>query len=354
MKSKVTNFVKSDYVRLAFLSATAAALAYFIAGIFPDYINAAVAGLTALISIRPTFHDSAAEGMRQVLGTFLGAGLGLLLTLYMGYSPLMIFLMILACFAVAKLLRLGSEGAAVIGLTVIIVVGPFFDVEMVESRFYGVLLGSVIALIFSLWVLPGKPHMRALHETDVYVKKASAILNEVSKYLMTNDGIVDKKIAKAWVLKAEKNMEKIAVAKREAESALKASRWSPLVKKKEAEEVLEQIIISQVTVRTTYNIVRDLYVSAKKKHALPAGVAESIAGLLNATAKAINEQSSNAMNSPSEGLLDSDSKIIDVNRQQEETSQSVKKLDETQSIMIAGSLMRDAEKIKDALTQGND
>lgn len=338
-------------MRLAVLSAAAAALAYLVGGLIPNYVNAAVAGLTALISIKPTFHDSAIEGVRQVIGTILGAGLGLILTLSMGYSPLAIFFTVLLCFGLAKLLKLGAEGAAVIGVTVIIVVGPFFNVDMVESRFFGVLLGSFVALVFSLWVRPGKPHRRALEDSIKYMKKSSTLLQKVSETLIETNGVVKKKTAKNWVLEAEHNMEQIAVAKRDATSALKAASWSPLIKKKEAEEVLEQIIMSQITARTTYNIVRDLYVAARKEQVLSSSVSASIAELLQSTAEVIAHQGSQSINNPAEGLTSVDTKIIDIEEKHEAASAKVKKLDETQSIMIAGSLMRDAEKIKDVLTE---
>lgn len=353
--SKIIKYLKTDYyIRLALLSSVAAALSFFIGGMFPGYINAAIAAITALISVKPTFHDSAAEALRQVLGTILGALLGLILIVTIGYSSVMIFIVVFFCFLLAKFLKLGVEGAAIIGVTVILVVGPFFDVQYVETRFLGVLLGSIMALIFSLWVRPGKPQTRALHDSVKYVKKSTVLLSEVSDYLLEHNGKVERKVSKQWVLRAESLLEKMATARRDAESALKASKWSPLIDKKHASEVLEQIIMSQVTVRTTYNIVRDLFIAAKKNQVLPESVAETIALLLSATADAAEHQSSQSLDKPSEGLDDLNSKVIELELKQKETSYEVKKLEETQSIMLAGSLLRDAEKIKDVITQSKE
>lgn len=353
--SKIITYLKNDdYIRLALLSSIAAALAFFIGGLFPGYVNAAIAAITALISVRPTFHDSATEALRQVLGTILGALLGLVLIVTIGYSSVMIFIVVFICFILAKILKLGVEGAAIIGVTVILVVGPFFDIQYVETRFLGVLLGSIMALIFSLWVSPGKPQTRALHDSVKYVKKSTILLSEVSDYLLGHHGKVSRKVAKQWVLRAETLLEKMASARRDAESALKASRWSPLIDKKNASEVLEQIIMSQVTVRTTYNIVRDLFIAAKKNQVLPESVSQIIALLLSATADAAEHQSSRSIENPSEMLDDLDSKVLELELKQKETSEEVKKLEETQSIMLAGSLLRDAEKIKDVITQSKD
>ena len=346
----LSRFFASDYLRLALLSGLAAAAGYAIAGMFSDIINPAVAGLTALVSIRPTFHDTAAEAVRQVVGTIIGAGFGLVLTLTMGYSPLAIFGMVVICFLVARLLKLGEEGAAVMGLTVILVEGPFFDVEMVESRFFGVVLGVLLALIISLWVRPGKPHRRALAATVKYANKSAALLNEISEYLIKNEGHVEKKHAKAWVLSAEDTMKELADIRLDTEAALKASRWSPLIKKQEAEAVLEQVIVAQVTARSAYGMSRDLLTSAKRGKVLPSSVAGELAGVIAATADTIASQAGGATNDPSKLLQTQSVTVQDWKELRNTASESMKNLDETQPIMLVGSILQDSQKIADALT----
>lgn len=348
--SKVRSALNRPYTRMAVMSAGAAAVAYAVAGLLPGYVNAAVAGLTALISIRPTFHDTAAESWRQIVGTVLGAAFGLVLTLTMGYSPIAIALMILVCFAVAAVMKLGEEGAAVMGVTVILVVGPFFDTDMVESRFFGVLVGSVIALIASLWVRPGKPHARALSESVTLARSSADMVAKMGEYLGAHDGTVSRKITKSWVLQAEKLMSDLAEVRNDAESALRSSRWSPLVRRQEAEAIVEQVILAQITARTTYNMARDLHAAAKKGQTLPATVATHLAAVLAATADTITEQAGAAVSDPAAGLDWEEQTMSTWSLQHGSAIAKAKDLEETQPLLLAGSLLRDSEKIADALT----
>ena len=338
------------YVRLATLSAGAAAIAYFLAGFFPGSVNAAVAGLTALISIRPTFHDTVAESWRQVVGTVLGAGFGLALTLTMGYSPLAIAATVLVCFAVAALLRLGEEGAAVMGVPVIIVVGPFFNTDLVESRFFGVVLGSAIALVASLWVRPGKPHNRALTESVALAQRSADLVTEMSSYLSQHSGSAGRKVTKGWVLRSEEIMSELAGVRDDAESALKSSRWSPLVKRREAEAIVEQVILTQITARTTYNMARDLHSAAKSRQVLPETIALQLAAVLSATAGTISEQADAAAVAPAAGLERTVETVSRWEAHRDSAASRAKSLEETQPLLLVGSLLRDSEKITEALT----
>jgi uncharacterized membrane protein YgaE (UPF0421/DUF939 family) len=346
----ILTFLRRSYVRLALLSAAAAAVAYAIAGVIP-WIDAAVAGLTALISVRPTFHDTAAESVRQVFGTLLGALCGLGLVSTVGYSPAAMFTLVVACFIVARYLKLGEEGAGVMGVTVILVMGPLTQLAGVEHRFAGVVLGALLALTTSLWVRPGKPHTRALSEAVHHADTTAQLLTEISDHLATHRGKVPKKTAKAWLARSETTMVDLGLVRIDADAAARSSRWSPLVNKEEAQAVLDQVRIAQVTARTVYNMCHDLAIASRKHRAMTGSLAQNMAGALAATADAISQQNETALENPAGMLAEGNSPVRDWEDSRGDVIDEMRRVDETQSILLAGSMLRDMEKITDALTE---
>jgi uncharacterized membrane protein YgaE (UPF0421/DUF939 family) len=341
--------MRRPYLRLAAWSSVAAAAAYAIAEPF-EHVNSAVAAIIALVSIRPTFHETAAESSRQVVGVLLGAALGMILTVHFGYSPWVILVLVAASFALARLLRLGEEGAAAMGVTVILVVGPTFDPELVETRFLGALVGAAVAVVASLWVLPGKPHRRALTAAVTASRDAAQLLEEISEALHAGDAL-DETRARGWVERAEKLMRSLADVRDRAESALRSSLWSPLVDQEEAAAVVAQVQVAQVAARTSYSIARDLLVAAEKNVAgLPQTVASGLAQVLSATATALTGQAVSAETAPAAPLDDTTTKALNLAEAHASATAQVKDLDATQPLLLAGSLLRDSEKIAAALT----
>lgn len=344
------NLPRRPYVRLAVLSATASLVAYLLADAV-DFASAAVAGLTALIAVRPTFHETASEVLRQVTGTVLGAAFGLGIVTQYGFTPALMFVMVLFCFILARYLKLGEEGAAVMGLTVILVMGPLDEIDLVAHRFVGVVIGTLIALIASLWVRPGKPHHRALTEALTQTDHSAEILLEISEYLAEHDGIVERAKAKEWTARAEANMIAIGQTRVDAESALAASKWSPLIDKEDAEAVVKQIQLASVTARTVYNMCNSLKVATSKGDQLLAGdIAANVADVLAATATVISGQTEAAQENPAEQLSAKADPVQEFRLSRKAVLQEIRDMDDTQPMVLAGSLLRDAETISHILT----
>lgn len=342
-------FLRRDYVRLAVLSAAASAVAFAASSATPA-IDATVAALTALISVRPTFHDTAAESLRQVFGTLLGAIVGLGLTTAFGSTSSTMFVLVLFTFIVARYLRLGVDGAMAMGVTVILVLGPLSNVGDVEQRFAGVFVGALVALVTSLWVRPGLPHNRALAEALTLTDSAAHLLTRVSAHLREHAGTVDPTVARSWLDEAEQIMTDLARVKTEAESAATTSRWSPLVNRQEAEAVLDQVRIAQVTARTVHGMCQDLCMAAQNDHQLPEDLAVNMAGVLDATADAIYDQADAARQQPAQTLPTDQGAVQEWEATRSDAIVEMKASDHTQAILIAGSILRDTEKITDALT----
>lgn len=341
---------RRPYLRLAVLSSFGALAAYLAASYIP-YADPIVAALTALIAVRPTFHETASEALRQLLGTLIGAAAGFAVVSLVGFSPIAMFFLVGFAFIIARVFKLGEGGAAVIGLTIILVMGPLDDIALIEKRFGGVVLGTLIALITSLWVRPGKPHHRALTESLTNNDHSAEILVEISDYLSTHNGIVEREQAKEWTRRAEANMIAIGETRRDAESAVEASKWSPLIDKEDALAVLKQIQLASVTARTVYNMCNSLKIATNEgDQLLSSEVAANMAEVLAATATVISEQSEASQTMPSETLSAATTPVQEFQATRRAAIEDLRELDDTQPLLLAGSLLRDAENISQTLS----
>ncbi len=151
-------FLRSGYTRLAVLTALAALAAYLVAERVP-FADPIPAAITAVVATRATFHHAAKEGVFQTLGALLGATIALGIVWLIGSGPLVIFLLVLLCFALARVLRLASKDespfvAAAMAVTVILVVGTHLTTEGAVERFSGVVIGALCALAASALATP--------------------------------------------------------------------------------------------------------------------------------------------------------------------------------------------------------
>ena len=338
----------SPYVRLAVLSAGAAAVAYGVGVLAPE-VSPVVAGVTALITVRLTFHGSAQEGFRQVLGVVLGAVLAFAALQSLGFSTLALFVTILGCFLVARGLRLREEGAAAVAVTVILVVGPHFTAESIETRLLGVLVGSLVALGASSFIRPGSPHGRALADTLHQGKQAAALLTTIGRTLAAGRP-VPAGLPRRWLDEAEEILGDTVAARQAAQDAVSGARWSPMIDAAEAEAVLAQAQITERTAVTVVSICRDLMAAVDGDRPISSPLATSLSDVLLATADAISTQSAEARETPAHILDDHTGPVRVVSRSRSEAAMHVRGLDDTRPLLLGGSLLRDTEKITDTLT----
>ena len=349
LSSWLTTTYREPYVRLAVLSSAAAAAAFGIGSLTP-HVSAVVAAITALISVRPTFHASVQEGLRQVLGVVIGALTGFVALHVVGFSALAFFVALVASFVAARLLRLGEEGAVAVGVTVILVIGPAFNTAAVETRLLGVLLGSVVALGFSYVMRPGTPHGRALDDAVEQGRRVSHLLTAIGRAIADHSGRLPGPLAAVWLAEAEDILARTVDVRLDAEDALSGARFSPLIRRSEAEAVLAQARTTEATAITLVSMCRDLWVASDHEAALPAGVATSISDVLLATATAVTWQGDAALHAPAGRLDDSTGPVRVADRSRAEAASQVRRLDDTQPILLGGSLLRDSEKITQLLS----
>ena len=339
---------RRPYARLAVLSAVAAAIAYGLGSMSPR-ISPVVAGVTALITVRPTFHASVQEALRQTLGVVLGAVFAFAALEVIGFSGVALFVTIFAAFLTAHLLRLGEEGAVAVGVTVILVVGPHFNTEAIETRLFGVLVGSLIALVVSYFTRPGTPHGRALAEVVTEGERISVLLTGIGQTLATRQGNIPRTLAVDWLAEAEDILVSTLQIRHAAQDAVAGARWSPMIGHAEAHAVLTQVRIIEGTAITVVSMCRDLVVAAEH-HPMPMALATSLSDVFLATAGAVTNQSGTARQHPSEPLADHTGPIRVVSRTRKEATTHVRGLEDTQPLLLGGSLLRDTQRITEILT----
>ncbi len=342
-------YVQRPYVRLAALSAAAASAAFALGAALP-HVSPVVAAITALISVRPTFHASMQEALRQVLGVLIGAGVAFVVMMVAGYSAIALFVAILACFVLAWALKLGEDGAISVGVTVILVVGPFFNTVAIETRLLGAALGSLVALGVSFFTRPGAPHDRALTDVVAQADTSSGLLAEIADTLARTQGRVPPEMARTWHERAEHVVEATMAIRAEAEDALGGSRWSPMIRRDEAAAVLEQVLLTEDTALTVLNMCDDLLDAAGRTQPLPPVLAATLSDVLRATAGAIHQQSQSALERPAEPLHDDTGTVLTAHATRRDATAAVRTMDDTVPLLLGGSMLRDSEKITDALS----
>jgi hypothetical protein len=337
------------FVRLALLSALAATIGYVVGATSP-HISPVVAAITALITIRPTFHASIQEALRQTLGVVLGALIAFAALNLIGFSGAALFLAVLAVFLTAHLLRLGEEGAIAVSVTVILVVGPHFNTQAIETRLFGVLLGSLIALVVSYFTRPGTPHGRALDAVLAEGERISRLLTTIGHTLAAGQGEVPLVAAQQWLDEAEDILARTLQTRHAAEDAVTGAGWSPMIGRDEAQAVLSQVRITEAMAVTLLGMCRDLAAAAEHHQPMPAPLASSLSDVFLATAGAVTQQSGTARHHPAEPLADHTGPIPVVSRTRRQATTHVRGLDDTQPLLLGGSLLRDTAAITEILS----
>jgi len=340
------DIVRAPYFRMAVLTTLAGSISYLI-GMNAPRVSGVTAAIAAMVSMRHTFHDSIQESFRQVVGVVIGGSVGYVAIKLVGFNAYVIGAAIFASFVAARLMRLGEEGAMAIAVTVILVVGPNVSTSTIEQRFLGVILGAAIATFFSYFVRKGSPKDRALQAGIAEAHAMSDLLNDIASALTEQDGVVNVAQAKKWMVRAKEIAVTLREIKAQALSALEGSSWSPVLDRDEVQAVVDQIELSEATATTVINICRDLVMTSGSTQQMPALLATALAGVLSATAGVIEEQADNAEDHPAEPVED---ELDGWNKRRDQAIAELRDTDETQPLLLGGSILRDAEKITEILS----
>lgn len=178
---------KSSYVRLAFMTALAAFLAYLVAEVVP-YAAPVPAAITAVVATRVTFHHATKETLFQVIGALVGGAVALAIVSLIGSGAIVIFLLVLLSFAMARFMRIANPDespfvAASLAVTVILVVGTHLTTELAVERFIGVAIGAAFALLASYAAAPTKDTRILAEQMKATQAKIGELLSQIAHEL---------------------------------------------------------------------------------------------------------------------------------------------------------------------------
>ncbi len=343
----------SPSARYAVLTTIACTIAFLLGSLLTE-VSAIVAAITALISVRTSFHASMKESFLQIIGTLIGAltVYGLVL-LFGSFSFIVLSVSVGAAFLAAKLMKLGDGGAISIAVTVVLVGGGNMDAVAVETRFLGVVLGALVALLFSLYTSSGTPASRVLNTTLKHSERLAALLNEIGESLMMRaKGLrVPVEVVEVWLDEAQEIQRELAALHTEAEEVVLGTRWTPLMSKTEAEEVLMQVQLTESAAAIVVGMTRDLLIAAGDTQPMPAMLVGSLSDMFTSLAGVVTEQAETAKGSPAGKLSRKTTPVSSLEHAQAQAAIQLKNLDDTAPLVIGGSLLQDSEKIGRLLSE---
>lgn len=348
-KVTISDVINAPYFRLAILSSAAATAGFFIGANNPN-ISGSTASIMAIVSIRHTFHESIRESFSQIIGVLIGGTVAYLFIKLIGFSWVIFLISVFSCFITARLLKLGEEGAVALGITLILVIGPHTTgaaLETLEQRFFGVLLGVSLATVASYFIRRGTPQSRALKDGIEQSLAMSKLLNTIAVKLALESDSITREMTRDWLIEAKKIVQDLVEITKNAEGAVAGTGWSPILDRQETTAVLRQVQKTKVTAETVVSICRELDSTIAAGDKIPESLAGALAGVLTATAHAIFDQAEVAEEAPAAPLEESHDGFDALRKN---AIEELRHLDETQPLLIGGSILRDAEKINDLLT----
>lgn len=329
-------------VRLSVLTGLSASVAYLIASLIP-VADPFIAAITGLVAISPTFHNGIKSAFAEMVGVVLGSIVGLVFINWLGFNLFTLAMLIVIAYVISGALRLGNTVAVPIGATMILVCGPLLDnVVGIEGRMLGVFIGAACALVASYFVLPGKPHERALKEIRNESLKAAELLSRIAQKLTSE--FVSSYEASQWLNESQALTEASKELLEEAKDAVRGAKWSPMLNRQETNSYYKKVKSLNRAIIAVNSICADLKNYIDSDAELTEELVSTISNLLKTTSEHINSEVKNV--STHTGRLNLNTALQSKKR---ETIETVKNMDETQAIMLGGSIVRDANIIRDSL-----
>ena len=265
---------------------TVAAIASATAWVVGDQLvfsGGLVAAIVCALSIRISLYKSVREGLGQIVGTAIGAGVALLTVHYFNFGVVAIGLTVFLCSVVARGLRLGEVATVNVPVTALIVIGPGLSGSTAQHRLASTLIGAGVAIIFSYFSHANTPAGRTVNQISRVGKRSAELISEMAEGVAA--GITQKQ-AGNWLAKARLLVEEIPTLRSQALEARQYARWSPLAGVDEAEALYVQGVAVEhmvVQVRTIARTLFDSTLDPKRKDS----VDREIAYALSATSYAI-------------------------------------------------------------------
>ena len=273
---------RRSWVRQITVAAIASATAWVV-GDQLVFSGGLVAAIVCALSIRISLYKSVREGLGQIVGTAIGAGVALLTVHYFNFGVVAIGLTVFLCSVVARGLRLGEVATVNVPVTALIVIGPGISGSTAQHRLASTLIGAGVAIVFSYFSHANTPAGRTVNQISRVGKRSAELISEMAEGVAA--GITQKQ-AGNWLAKARLLVEEIPTLRSQALEARQYARWSPLAGVDEAEALYVQGVAVEhmvVQVRTIARTLFDSTLDPKRKDS----VDREIAYALSATSYAI-------------------------------------------------------------------
>ena len=276
---------RRSWVRQITVAAVASATAWVI-GDHLVFKGGLVAAIVCALSIRISLYRSVREGLGQIVGTAIGAGVALLTVHYFSFGVIAIGLTVFLCSVVARGLRLGEVATVNVPVTALIVIGPGISGSTAEHRLASTLIGAAVAIVFSYFSHASTPAGRTVNQISRLGIRSAELISEMAEGVAA--GFTQKQSG-AWLSKARLLVEEIPILRSQAIEAKRYARWSPLAEVDEAESLYIQGIAIEhmlVQIRSMARTLFDSTLDPARKDI----VDRQVAYALSATSSAITEK----------------------------------------------------------------
>jgi hypothetical protein len=276
---------RRTWVRQITVAAVASASAWVIGDIL-IFEGGLVAAIVCALSIRISLYRSVREGLGQIVGTAIGAGVALLTVHYFSFGVIAIGLTVFLCSVVARGLRLGEVATVNVPVTALIVIGPGISGSTAQHRLASTLIGAAVAIVFSYFSHASTPAGRTVNQISRLGIRSAELISEMAEGVAA--GFTQKQSG-AWLSKARLLVEEIPILRSQAIEAKRYARWSPLAEVDEAESLYIQGIAIEhmlVQIRSMARTLFDATLDPSRKDI----VDRQVAYALSATSSAITEK----------------------------------------------------------------
>jgi hypothetical protein len=276
---------RRSWVRQITVAAVASATAWVI-GDNLVFKGGLVAAIVCALSIRISLYKSVREGLGQIVGTAIGAGVALLTVHYFSFGVIAIGLTVFLCSVVARGLRLGEVASVNVPVTALIVIGPGISGSTAQHRLASTLIGAAVAIVFSYFSHASTPAGRTVNQISRLGIRSAELISEMAEGVAA--GFTQKQSG-AWLSKARLLVEEIPILRSQAIEAKRYARWSPLAEVDEAESLYIQGIAIEhmlVQIRSMARTLFDATLDPARKDI----VDRQVAYALSATSSAITEK----------------------------------------------------------------
>jgi uncharacterized membrane protein YgaE (UPF0421/DUF939 family) len=276
---------RRSWVRQITVAAVASATAWVI-GDNLVFKGGLVAAIVCALSIRISLYKSVREGLGQIVGTAIGAGVALLTVHYFSFGVIAIGLTVFLCSVVARGLRLGEVASVNVPVTALIVIGPGISGSTAQHRLTSTLIGAAVAIVFSYFSHASTPAGRTVNQISRLGIRSAELISEMAEGVAA--GFTQKQSG-AWLAKARLLVEEIPILRSQSIEAKRYARWSPLAEVDEAESLYIQGIAIEhmlVQIRSMARTLFDATLDPARKDI----VDRQVAYALSATSSAITEK----------------------------------------------------------------